>query len=116
MPASSDHIHYQVLRLIVENPRITQREMASALGVSLGKANYCLKALLEKGWIKANNFKNSRNKMGYAYLLTPGGLEAKARLAMRFLAGKIREYEALEAEIQRLKKDLESMGLGNTRR
>lgn len=111
MPAPSDDIHYQVLRLIVENPRITQRELARALGISLGKANYCLRALLDEGWIKANSVKSSRNKSAYAYLLTPNGLEAKARLAVRFLTGKMREYEALETEIQRLRKDLESMGL-----
>jgi|SRR5690606_427930 len=102
----SDDTHFKVLQLIGENPRITQRELAEQLGVSLGKANYCLRALLEKGWIKANNFKNNKNKIAYAYLLTPRGMEAKASLTVQFLKRKMAEYEQLKHEIQLLKRDL----------
>jgi EPS-associated MarR family transcriptional regulator len=98
--------HYRVLKLIEENPHITQRQLANELGVSLGKANYCLKALLEKGWIKANNFKNNKNKIAYAYLLTPSGVEAKARLTLSFLRRKVKEYHSLKREIEELKHDV----------
>ncbi|MGV6827415.1 MAG: MarR family EPS-associated transcriptional regulator, partial [bacterium] len=71
----SDEIHYRVLKAIEANPEISQRELASALGVSLGKTNYCLKALIDKGWVKVKNFKKNNNKLGYAYLLTPNGIK-----------------------------------------
>ncbi len=77
------------------------------LGVSLGKTNYCLKAMLDKGWIKARNFKNSRNKIAYIYLLTPKGIERKAKVAVRFLKRKLEEYETLEREIEQLRKEVE---------
>lgn len=102
----SEDTHFQVLRIIEENPQITQRELADNLGVSLGKANYCLKALIEKGWIKANNFKNNKNKLSYAYLLTPRGVEEKAGMTVRFLKRKMDEYEALKEEITQLQKDM----------
>lgn len=104
----SEDTHYNVLKLIEENPRITQRELALALGVSLGKVNYCLKAVLEKGWVKANNFKNSNNKMAYAYLLTPKGIEAKTALSLQFLKKKMKEYEQLKQEISQLQKTLKA--------
>jgi EPS-associated MarR family transcriptional regulator len=91
-----------VLRLLDASPKRTQREMAHELGMSLGKANYVLKALLSKGLVKAQNFRNSSNKRGYAYLLTPEGVAAKAELTRHFLARKIEEYEALRLEIRRL--------------
>lgn len=102
----SEDTHFQVLRIIEENPQITQRELADNLGVSLGKANYCLKALIAKGWIKANNFKNNKNKLSYAYLLTPRGVEEKAGMTVRFLKRKMDEYEALKEEITQLQKDM----------
>ena len=105
----SDEIHYHVLRIIEKNPRITQRELASELGVSLGKANYCLKSLIEQGWVKANNFKNSKNKLAYAYPLTPNGIEQKARITVRFLRRKVKEYGELKDEIDRLKKEVANL-------
>lgn len=99
--------HYKLMRLIERNPELSQRELAKALGVSLGKANYCIQALIEKGWIKANNFRHSTNKLGYAYLLTPEGIEQKAVLTKNFLQRKMQEYEALQQEIRDLKKDMQ---------
>ena len=89
----AQEIQLKVLRSLEENPEITQRELAAELGVSLGKTNYCLKALIEKGWVKANNFKNSNNKAAYAYLLTPRGLEEKARIkGLETPTGKFNVY------------------------
>jgi EPS-associated MarR family transcriptional regulator len=86
---------------------MSQRELAKVLGVSLGKTNYCIKALLDKGFIKVQNFRNSNNKLAYAYLLTPLGVEQKARMTMEFLKIKMREYERLRAEIAELKRESE---------
>ena len=94
-----------MLRLLEVNPRINQRELAAALGVSLGKTNFCLKALLDKGLLKMNNFQNSQRKLVYAYLLTPAGLAEKAALTGRFLTRKIQEYEVLKAEIDLLRQE-----------
>lgn len=104
----TDEIHFRVLRIIEANPEITQRELANELGVSLGKINYCLKGLIEKGWVKANNFKNSNNKLAYLYILTPSGIEQKARITAQFLKRKISEYEELKIEIERLKHEIQS--------
>ena len=101
-----EETYYQVLKIIQSNPQIAQRELASELGVSLGKVNYCLKSLIERGWVKANNFKNSKNKLAYVYLLTPKGIEQKGRITVRFLKRKMNEYEALKDEIERLKKEV----------
>jgi EPS-associated MarR family transcriptional regulator len=95
----------RVLRLLEARPHLTQREMARELGVSLGKANYCLRALLDKGFVKVQNFTRSSNKRGYAYLLTPEGVGAKAELARCFLALKRQEYDALRLEIERLQQE-----------
>ena len=97
-----------VLRLLYESPSRSQREVAYELGMSLGKANYVLRALLDKGLVKVQNFRNSQNKRGYAYLLTPEGVVAKAELTRHFLARKIEEYGALRLEIERLR--AESVG------
>lgn len=97
----------RVLRLLDAQPQLTQRELASEMGVSLGKANYCLRALLGKGFVKAQNFRNSPNKRGYIYLLTPEGLAAKASLTRDFLARKREEYVALRMEIERLQQEAE---------
>ena len=102
----NEDTHFRVLKVIERNPQITQRELANELGISLGKANYCLKSLAQKGWIKASNFKNSNNKLAYAYLLTPIGIEEKARMTVRFLRRKMNEYEALKLEISQLKRDV----------
>ena len=90
---------FRVLRLIEERPDLSQRQIADELGISLGSVNYCLKGLVEKGMVKIRNFRSSRNKMGYAYLLTPRGVAEKSALTSAFLARRMREYEALKAEI-----------------
>lgn len=95
--------YFRVMRLLQENPDLTQRELAEKLGVSVGGLNYCLKALMEKGLVKMQNFAHSKNKFGYAYVLTPSGITEKAALTTRFLQRKIQEYEALNAEIEALK-------------
>ncbi len=97
-----------VLRLIDARPRLTQREMAEELGVSLGKTNYCLRSLLEKGFLKVQNFRRSENKRGYVYLLTPEGIAAKAELTRDFLARKRTEYDELRLEIERLQEETET--------
>ncbi len=99
--------HYKLLKLLDENPGLSQRELAREMGTSLGKVNYCLKALLDKGHIKVQSFRNNRNKAGYLYLLTPRGVKQKSRLAARFLKRKVAEYEALREEIDELKRELE---------
>lgn len=93
------------MRLIDSRPQLSQREVANSLGMSLGKANYCLKALIEKGFVKAENYRNSGNKLTYFYLLTPSGIAAKAELTRQFLARKMREYDELRVEIERLQQE-----------
>ncbi len=93
----------RALQALAEQPQLNQRALASELGVSLGKINYCLKALLAKGFLKAQNFKNSKNKLAYAYVLTPAGIAARAELTAEFLQVKLREYERLSVEIAALK-------------
>lgn len=105
----SDEIHLRVLRLLEAKPEMSQRELAVSLGVSLGKTNYCLKAMLEKGLIKVRNFRNSRNKTAYAYYLTPEGLRRKAGLAAAFLKRKIAEYEGLKLEIRLLESEVKKV-------
>ena len=100
--------HYKLLRLIESRPDLTQRELAGELGMSLGKVNYCVKALIGEGWIRARNFCNSRNKLAYAYLLTPKGIEQKAVIAMHFLRRKVVEYEVLEKEIAQLRREADA--------
>lgn len=102
----SDEVHYKILKILESAPDISQRDLARQLGVSVGKANYCLRALMARGLIKANNFKNSRNKKAYLYLLTPVGLVTKAQVAARFLQHKVAEYEALRHEIESLRQEL----------
>ena len=97
--------HLRLLRLLDSQPGLSQRALASELGISLGKTNYCLQALVDKGWIKIQNFQRSERKMAYAYLLTPSGLASKAALTARFLQRKMQEFEALKAEIQSLQND-----------
>jgi len=106
----SEEVRYKLLKLLEPNPRLSQREVAKELGISLGKVNYCLRALVDRGWIKAANFKKSNNKTAYMYLLTPRGIEEKARVTTRFLQTKMREYEALRAEIEQLRVDAEQQG------
>ena len=103
---STEESHLQVLRILQSNPELNQRGLALKLGVSLGKINYCLKALLKRGCIKVQNFQNSRNKLAYAYILTPAGISVKAELTALFLKRKIAEYEALNHEIGQLEREL----------
>lgn len=100
---SVDEVQYKLMRLIESNPEMSQRDVARELGISLGRVNYCLQALMQKGWVKVANFKNSQNKAAYMYLLTPRGIEQKASLAVRFLKIKIVEYERLRAEIRKMR-------------
>jgi len=108
-----DRVRYQLLRVLEENPEISQRNLARELGLSLGKTHYCLRAVIEKGWVKARNFKNSKNKSAYLYQLTPQGVSAKARITRRFLDRKLREYRALEREIAELRAEVEARGPGS---
>ena len=101
----TDEYRYKLLQLLEANPHASQRELANALGISLGKANYCLNALMERGLVKARNFTNSRNKRAYMYYLTPQGLQEKARVTVRFFRQRMQEYEALQQEIETLRRD-----------
>jgi EPS-associated MarR family transcriptional regulator len=103
MNTSSLEIDVRTLQLLEQQPTLNQRELALELGISLGKVNYCLRALLSKGLLKAQNFKNSKNKLAYAYVLTPAGITARAELTAEFLQVKLREYERLSQEISALK-------------
>jgi len=94
--------NFRVMQLLQENPDLTQRELAKKLGVSVGGLNYCLKALMEKGLVKMQNFTHSKNKFGYVYVLTPRGIAEKAKLTSNFLKRKMEEYESLKAEIEAL--------------
>ena len=95
-----DTDQFNILRKIKSKPNSSQRELASELGFSLGKLNYCLKALKKKGLIKIKNFQNNSNKLGYAYILTPSGGAAKARLTLNFMKRKIKEYDELKREYE----------------
>lgn len=103
--AAADAAQFEVLRLIDGDADVSQRELAARLGMSLGKANYLLRALIERGFVKAQNYRNSGNKLAYLYVLTPSGMRRKAELTRLFLERKVREYEALRLEIERLKQE-----------
>jgi EPS-associated MarR family transcriptional regulator len=106
MSLNTQETQLKVLRHLEDNPNVTQRELATELGISLGKTNYCLQALISKGMVKAKNFKNSANKRAYLYILTPKGIESKTRISVKFLQRKVEEYEALKMEIKQLKIEL----------
>jgi EPS-associated MarR family transcriptional regulator len=97
--------HYSLLKTLEENPGLSQRNLAQHLGISLGKVNFCLNALIEKGSVKVNNFRNSDNKLAYAYLLTPRGIDEKARITVQFLKRKMQDYERLRKEIEELQRE-----------
>jgi len=99
----SDELRYRLLNYLAEHPDATQRELAKLLGVSVGKVNYCLNALIRKGLVKVGNFTNSKNKSAYVYILTVGGIEEKINVTYQFLRRKIAEYDVLVKEIERLK-------------
>ena len=112
MTMLSEDARYYILRKLETQPEITQRQLAQELGISLGKVNYCLQALVEKGMVKARNFQCSSNKKSYLYVLTPAGLESKASLTKRFLKRKMTEYEALRQEIEALQRDMDQAEQG----
>ena len=107
-----DELRLKVLRALEANPELSQRRLAAELGVSLGGANYALKALMERGFVKAENFRKSGRKVAYLYLLTPKGVVEKTSLAAAFLGRKLAEYEVLRQEIEALKGEVDSAGSG----
>ena len=110
----SEETHYRLLKLLESDPEISQRELARQLDISLGKTNYCLKALMERGLVKVENFRNSRHKLAYAYVLTPKGIRSKAEITMAFLRQRQKEYESLEREIAELRDEVRSLSLATT--
>jgi EPS-associated MarR family transcriptional regulator len=108
---NDDNTSYGLLKTLENNPSLSQRDLAKRLGISLGKVNFCINALVEKGCLKVNNFRNSDNKLAYAYLLTPKGVEQKARMTVEFLQIKVQEYERLRAEIEELQCEAARKGL-----
>jgi len=108
MPQTTDELSVAILRRLADSPQASQRELARDTGVSLGKINYALRALIDKGWVKAGNFSRNPNKLGYAYLLTPSGIDAKVTLTRNFLARKMREYDRLRTEIEFLRQELDA--------
>ena len=101
----TDEYRYRILKILESNPGASQRDIARELGVSLGRVNFCLQALVEKGLIKANNFRNSTTKQTYLYLLTPKGFQEKAKVTVRFLKVKLDEYENLKREVAQLQRE-----------
>ena len=97
---------YIILKILKDNPKMTQRQLSKELGLSLGKTNYVIHALIDKGCMKLSNFKRSDNKLGYLYLLTPEGMTEKSILAQNFLSRKLKEYNRLKEEIETLKSEL----------
>ena len=110
MDPPMEDAHFHLLRLLETRPELSQRDLAREMGTSLGKVNYCMKALIDKGLVKVRNFKNSRKKLAYVYLLTPRGIESKATIATQFLKRKMIEYETLKAEIEQLQREVRAFG------
>jgi EPS-associated MarR family transcriptional regulator len=109
-PVLNDETRYRILRLLEADPNASQRKIAGELGISVGRVNYCLQALIERGLVKAKNFRNSANKRAYLYLLTPRGIEEKATVTTRFLRIKLAEYEALKQELEELQREAAQAG------
>jgi EPS-associated MarR family transcriptional regulator len=107
----NEDITFQALRQLQANPKLSQRQLAKALGISLGRTNYCLRALIARGLVKVEHFRTSKNKLAYAYLLTPEGLDTKARITARFIQRKRAEYDALKAELDQLTAEADAEGL-----
>ncbi len=101
-----EDIQFQVLRRLYETPDVSQRTLAKELGISLGSINFCFQALVDKGWVKMQNFSQSKHKMGYVYLLTPAGIAEKSVLTARFLTRKMGEYDVLREDIEKLKTEM----------
>ncbi|HZM35507.1 MAG TPA: MarR family EPS-associated transcriptional regulator [Burkholderiales bacterium] len=102
---------YRLLKLLESNPEVSQRQVAEALGISVGKTNFCLRALLDRGLVKVRNFRDSQNKMAYAYYLTPKGAQEKVRTTALFLQRRLKEYQEIEREIEQLKREVRSDGI-----
>jgi EPS-associated MarR family transcriptional regulator len=102
----NEDIRHKILKLLSENPKFTQRDLAKKLGVSVGKINYCMAALISKGWIKIQNFKTSENRRAYSYVLTLTGMEKKISLTIEFLKIKMNEYENIKREINELEEEI----------
>lgn len=102
----TDELQHRIFKILERNPSINQRELSSELGISLGKVNYCLKALIGKGWVKVNNFRNSKSKLAYTYFLTPAGIEEKASVTLRYLKRKMEEYDELKRAVAELKREV----------
>ena len=102
----SDEIRLRILRELERDPKVSQRDLADVLGVSIGRTNYCLRALIDKGFVKVENFRKSGNKLAYAYQLTPKGISDKVKLTTAYLKIKQREYEALHSEIEELRREV----------
>jgi len=113
---TKQEIQLRVLKLLENDPHMSQRQLSSELGVSVGRAHYVVKALINLGWLKMDNFRHSNNKLGYAYILTPRGVAEKSALTVRFLARKQAEYAALRREIVMLKTELNLDDAGSDRR
>ena len=116
----TDEYRYKILKILEANPEISQRDLARELDISLGRVNFCLKALIEKGLLKATNFRNSKNKLAYMYFLTPSGIEEKSAITTQFLKIKMQEYADLETEIDQLRREAiqtnkQQLNLGLTR-
>jgi EPS-associated MarR family transcriptional regulator len=111
-----EETHFRIMRILQENPDLTQRELAEKLGMSVGGLNYCLNALIDKGLVKMQNFSNSKNKFKYVYLLTPMGIVEKVALTTRFLSRKMEEYEALKLEIEALRSEVNAPGQDKTQK
>jgi EPS-associated MarR family transcriptional regulator len=105
----TDEYRYRILKLLEADPCASQRRIADELGISLGRVNYCLKALIDKGLVKVNNFRNNQNKRAYLYLLTPRGIEEKTKVTARFLRRKLEEYESLKREVEELQREAERL-------
>lgn len=113
---TNQELEYRVLKILEEQPDLTQRELAEALGVSLGKTHYLLRSLIDTGWVKFDNFQRSDDKWCYAYLLTPTGVAEKAAITLRFLKRKQQEYNNLQSEIAQLQREVRSHQLSDSQR
>ncbi len=111
-PPLDDETRYRLLKLLESKPELSQRELANEMGVSLGKVNYCLRAVMARGWVKILNFNNNSNKRAYAYYLTPKGVEEKVQVTARFLKRKVSEHEDLRREIEQLMREVEERKKG----
>jgi len=110
-----EETRYRLLKLLESNPKLSQRQLAEALGMSVGKVNFCVRALLEKGLVKVRNFRDNRNKLAYAYYLTPEGAREKVRATAGFLRRKLNEFEGLEREIEQLRREVRTHGTQRAR-